>query len=108
MKKLYDNVYLASFGRKVIKLRFDLFDASLVRRSAQQTILTYFSSTKLEFGSSHEKLDVWTTPYSAHIRILRCDQELVCSRGTCIRGGILLFNSCMSPDFLVVPDHQIE
>ena len=32
MKKLYDNVYLASFGRKVIKLRFDLLDASLVRR----------------------------------------------------------------------------
>ena len=32
MKKLYDDVYLASFGRKVIKLRFDLFDASLVRR----------------------------------------------------------------------------
>ena len=34
---LYDNVYLASFGRKDIKLRFDLFDASL----------TYFSSTQI-------------------------------------------------------------
>ena len=44
---LYDNVYLASFGRKDIKLRFDLFDASLVRRLAQQTILTYFSSTQI-------------------------------------------------------------
>ena len=47
MKELYDNVYLASFGRKVIKLRFDLFDASLVRRLAQPTILTYFSSTQI-------------------------------------------------------------
>ena len=47
MKKLCDNVYLASLGRKVIKLRFDLFDASLVRRSAQKTILTYFSSTQI-------------------------------------------------------------
>ena len=42
MKKMYDNVYLASFGTKVIKLRFDQFDASLVRRLAQQTILTFF------------------------------------------------------------------
>ena len=47
MKKLYDNVYLASFGRKVIKLRFDQFDASLVRHLAQQAILAYFSSTQI-------------------------------------------------------------
>ena len=51
MKKLYDNVYLASFGRKVIKLRFDLFDASLVLRLAQQTILTYFSSIQIRVWS---------------------------------------------------------
>ena len=38
---------LASCGRKVIKLRFGLFDASLVRLSAQQTILTYFGSTQI-------------------------------------------------------------
>ena len=93
MKKLYDNVYLASFGRKVIKLRFDLFDASLVRRSAQQTILTILARPKLEFGLSHEKLDIGSRPNSAYIRILRSDQELACSRGTCVRGGF----SCSSP-----------
>ena len=95
-EKLYDSVYLASFGRKVIKLRFDLFDASLVRRLAQQTILTYFSSTQLEFGSSHEKFGVWTRPNSAYIRILKSDPELACSRAM-RQEGILLFNSCMSP-----------
>ena len=82
MKKLYDNVYSASFGRKVMKLRFDMFDASLVRRSAQQTILSYLARPKLEFGSSREMLDVWTRPNSAYIRILMSDQELACSRGT--------------------------
>ena len=110
MKKLYDIEYLASFGRKVIKLRFDLFDASLVRRAAQQTILIelILARPKVEFGSSHEKLDVWTRPNSAYLRILMSDQELACSRGTFVRGRILLFNSCMSPDFSLVPDHQIE
>ena len=88
MKKLYDHVYLAPFGRKVIKLRFDLFDASLVRRSPQQTILTYFSSTKIRVSlASHEKLDFWTRPNSAYIRILMSDQELTCSRGICVRGA---------------------
>ena len=40
---------------------------------------------------------------------------VACSRGTCVGEGgggcgreILPFNSCMSPDFLLVPDHQIE
>ena len=42
MKKLYDNVYLASFGRKVIKLRFDQFDASLVRRLVPADDLNLF------------------------------------------------------------------
>ena len=38
-------------------------------------------------------------PNPGYIRILGSDQELVCSRGTCVgRGGgkLLLFNSCMS------------
>ena len=68
-----------------MKLRFDLFDAPLVRRLTQQTILTYFGSTQI--GSSREMLDVWARPNSAYISILMSDQELVCSRGTCFRGA---------------------
>ena len=38
-------------------------------------------------GSTHVKLDVWTRPNSAYIRILMSDRELACSRGTCVGGG---------------------
>ena len=82
MKKLHDNVYLASCERKVIKLRFDLFDASLVRRLAQQTILTYFSSTQIR-----DWFVVLTRTNSGYIRIFRSDEALVCSPGTCVGEG---------------------
>ena len=77
------------------------FDVWLSRRS--QLIL---ARPKLEFGSSHEQLNVLTRSNSAYICILRSDQELACSRGTCVRRRFS--SSCMSPDFLLVPDHQIE
>ena len=35
-------------------------------------------------------LDVWTRPNSAYTGILMSDQELVCSRGTCVRGDSAL------------------
>ena len=66
---------------------------------------------KLKFGSSHEKFDVWPRPNPDYIRFLGSDRELVCSRGAWLRGGggkLFLFNSCMSPDSLLVPDHQME
>ena len=70
MKNLYDNVYLALFGRKFIKIAFcydsvDWFGVSSVRRLTQQTILRLnLGRPKVEFGSSHEKFDVWPRPYS--------------------------------------------
>ena len=39
---------------------FDWLDVSQVRRLSQQTILELnLGRPKLEFGSSHEKFDVW-------------------------------------------------
>ena len=89
-----------------------IVDVSKVRLLTQHTILTFkFSSTQIRLCTSHEKFDVWPRPNPDYIRVLGNDRELVCSRGTWLRGGggkLFLFISCMSPDFVLVPDHQIE
>ena len=66
---LYDNVHLASFGRNLNLLLNTRWPAKIAFRSdSVRRVLTNRRSTlhsdrsKLEFGSSHEKLDFWATP----------------------------------------------
>ena len=70
IKNFYSNVYLAPFGRKfttgLLKLLVDLIQliGSTLPKSnvwPNRRSSLYLGRPKLEFGSSHEKFDVWPT-----------------------------------------------
>ena len=64
---MYDNVYLTAVGRTLLKLLFGLIQmigSTLPKFDVwpNRQFSLNLGPPKLEFGSSHEKFDVWLRP----------------------------------------------